>query len=652
MPDTYTAKDLPALGLDPGMYYPGPPGLVRAAKSSWSAHKAQITRNVKNATDLCTNVEKLIREAQAAGTVISRTAHRENVKAIQDALTKLDDSLHKADSSGIRFMCIAGLDETDTPEDYAEWSSQMEASAKKGRDQQAELRSTLSKIPDEPTPPPTTPSSTNQPQAGKAKPNEALKPDELDLKASPAEVARWIQSFTTYYTSSKFDRASLNEQREYLRRCLSSELQDLVFERASQSTPVDPSDDHGFMRLIEEEFEDAEPLLNRRLSYFAMQQKTGETYDLFLARLSKQERLASLDDITPDDIKVILRISGCRDKSLKEEILKLDTCTVPAINKVARKVKLIKAKMGTEDESVNRIDTQPPPCPCCADPRPVSRRPGIYLPFCNKCFREEKYRGLKCKKCPSEGNHSTKACKGKKVELPRKQQQPHTSRQNRQRTQGNKSPSRRSSGDRGPTRFSKKNKDFKESREKYRDSDKESEDEAVNCVETDDDEIQINAVNIRYLEDLVDEAERTDAGSVNSITVEERVNSVSQEETLDNMMVKASSNSTDAKIFRIYTCPDTGCRRTLCGEDIAKKMNLTVKQSEQVRLKAANRSGMDYVGTGDMKLRFVGQTVVTKVIVTKSLQGRLLVGRRDLKSLGVIHPNFPCTLPTNTIKNF
>ena len=61
---------------------------------------------------------------------------------------------------------------------------------------------------------------------------------------------------------------------------------------------------------------------------------------------------------------------------------------------------------------------------------------------------------------------------------------------------------------------------------------------------------------------------------------------------------------------------------------------------------------MDYRGSGRLRIRYQGRTVTTDVLVTSSLSGRLLIGRSDLQTLGVIHPSFPDALPQDFLRHY
>ena len=74
------------------------------------------------------------------------------------------------------------------------------------------------------------------------------------------------------------------------------------------------------------------------------------------------------------------------------------------------------------------------------------------------------------------------------------------------------------------------------------------------------------------------------------------------------------------------------------------KMSLQLSKSEAIKIKAANQSTMSNEGSSIVAIQYQGRTIQTKVLVTSSLTGRMLIGRTDLMQLGVIHPGFPSAI--------
>ena len=162
---------------------------------------------------------------------------------------------------------------------------------------------------------------------------------------------------------------------------------------------------------------------------------------------------------------------------------------------------------------------------------------------------------------------------------------------------------------------------------------------AVNAVITDDDSGS-------------DNGDATSEPDCSAVTIEgnfdePEVNTVttSGHDPLDNMKVRVKHQGQHLeKCHRVMACPDTGCRTTIIGADIARAIGVKL-QPTNARIKAANHSTMTAIGAGHITLKFEGKTIDTKVIISPSVDGRMLVGRRDLISLKIISPHFPSTKP-------
>ena len=622
--------ELPPIGLDPGMYMPEP-RLADSARRSYLAYKGHVTRSTGRLSTLCTNLDTMTEKAAEENKVIATPALRQAISSITRQSSELDESTNKVHSAAERYRCIANLQPGGAP--AAALDAELAQIDEETSTAQLAALTTLSKTRD---PDPAAPATTiNRPAAptddGPPKAVEALKPTELETGATATEVDEWMNSFASYYDNSKFHKCSLQIQREYLRKCLGKKLKALVFANTSDLTPVNPREPNGFMTAIRQAFEDDDPLINRRLEYIEMRQAPSETYDLFMARLTHQEQLAKITDITPEDLMIMMRVTGCKQPALKDDILRLESLSLPAITKVSRRFKVRQAQMGNAKgtEPVNQVSTAKKPtngkCICCAAATRIGPAGKSPYKFCDDCFQGQKYKKLKCSKCKTTGNHSDAACTGSNVRwLPKR---PTTdrkpSRGNSPAPSGRDSPHPNGRKGKGPSDYSKKNPAFKNRA-----------DTPANNVQTSGDEYD-DAEDEEYLNAVTIES--------SSITVEEDevVSTIGDTFNLDNMSIKAGPTGSDKRLYKIRTCPDTGCRRTIIAADLASKMGLTLTQSESVRIKAANKSTMSNDGSATIVVNYQGSTIHTKVLVTSSLEGRMLIGRNDLTKLGVIHPSFP-----------
>ena len=77
-----------------------------------------------------------------------------------------------------------------------------------------------------------------RPQAGKVKPNLALKPDKLTKDCTPAEFRNWSARFEADYTSSNIDKATIEEQHKYIRACLDTTMDSLLLAHLDAAMPI------------------------------------------------------------------------------------------------------------------------------------------------------------------------------------------------------------------------------------------------------------------------------------------------------------------------------------------------------------------------------------------------------------------------------
>ena len=87
---------------------------------------------------------------------------------------------------------------------------------------------------------------------------------------------------------------------------------------------------------------------------------------------------------------------------------------------------------------------------------------------------------------------------------------------------------------------------------------------------------------------------------------------------------------------------DSGASASIISRDLAKKVNRIVFEKGDATLKDASHKLMDVSGRGEIMV----QEEKIKVLVSKDLDKiELVVGVEDLKDIGIVHREFPKTLP-------
>ena len=612
---------------------------ILQARRSLESLKTWVKRRINSLTQFATDKTALLEGiASASNTLPDSSAasiRQEAANHIRDA----DEQMAKAENGNERFKALSGLDTTTDNTEIKRLDTAIETLQTDLDKAKNEVTKVLSQIKDSKPTATVTGSnpSTNQP---KAKPVESLKPQTLDVEACPRDVENWIKRFVAYYQESNFHTASLSAQKIYLENCLSERLRDRIFTRAPPSTPVDPtgylqgasfSGIKGYLHYIKAEFDDAVPKFNRLLEYITLRQKSGEQFEDFHARLMEQHRLANIENLDPTELHIAMIIAGCNTRELKKEFLKLDKPTEKSLIQTAQKYRSMQSALSEGSETVNAVSgPSKSPCVLCGGPcrkMNLGPRKGQFFKHCSNCFRNKHYLSLKCDNCKTEGNHATIACKGSPADLPKEPRSPRPQR-NKPETESDQNKQKPRKGAR--TDYSKKNPSF-------RNPDKQS----ANAIETDDDSGSEPDVNGITIEDNTRPFTSADCEDPGNSTIISYVSGSS--DSLDNMELKVKGTG-NAKTHRVTACPDTGCRTTIVGDDIANDIAIQLEPAN-VKIRAANHSAMSTTGSGIMTMTFEGQTIKTRVIISPSIRGRLLVGRRDLISLDVISPNFPSKRP-------
>ena len=81
--------------------------------------------------------------------------------------------------------------------------------------------------------------------------------------------------------------------------------------------------------------------------------------------------------------------------------------------------------------------------------------------------------------------------------------------------------------------------------------------------------------------------------------------------------------------------------------DLTKKVKMTVYEKGDARLKDASNKHMDVSGRGEIMVQEEYKIPhKIKVLISIDLgQDELVLGLEDLKDLGILHPEFPRTMP-------
>ena len=109
------------------------------------------------------------------------------------------------------------------------------------------------------------------------------------------------------------------------------------------------------------------------------------------------------------------------------------------------------------------------------------------------------------------------------------------------------------------------------------------------------------------------------------------------------VVVTAAEDS--SKSFEFEAVPDSGTSATIIAEDLIKKaeMNGLLWQSKGIKMRAANKTGLGYKGSIDLKMKapHTGAEVDVEALVSNDLTQEILISWHHLKKMGILEEDFP-----------
>ena len=285
---------------------------------------------VRSLTSLKGKLTISINELEKLARFVETSPSNMGVRDIEKAIEKMDDAKAKIEDRGVDLQTADPENNFENVEVYL-----AQASAK-----WLEVRQLALKVVADITNP--NPGSLPQPQpqppSSTFKINESLKPFTLKKGHSPAEYEAWKRKFNVYYTSSKMDRCSLEEQQAYFLACLGPKLSNDLSLKIVDSTPVMGED--GCIDILSYEFERMYPIFSKRVLFHTSDQKKGESRLDWINSLRRSGEHARIHEMSTDDIYVMRIIQGTCDAKLREEILKIESPTLEDVLECARNLEV------------------------------------------------------------------------------------------------------------------------------------------------------------------------------------------------------------------------------------------------------------------------------------------------------------------------
>ena len=432
----------------------------------------------------------------------------------------------------------------------------------------------------------------------RVKANDALKPFTLTRDHTPAEMRSWMRKFTSYYTSSNMEQASLAEQQAYLTALIDTHLETRIRDKVTASTPIFRGQDETIeitcIELIEAEFAHKYPVLTRRYQFFNDKQMPGQLASDWVAKLRALGDEAELEEMTTEHLYIMRYVCGVSDAKLRGKFLKEKKPSLELFNEIILQHEAVKQSekvitTGDPTTTARQVRQGGEPgknsithaqagrkIPSIEEMKKQNRctRCGLSTHKANECYANNK----DCNNCGIKG-HLARVC---------------------QKPQGTKGP--RAQGAKAQTQTQTRKVDSDPPMTESSDSDSETENTRSN--------VKARQVLVRRATDKTSD---------------------------DRMHVTVEGKDTS---FQFNAVPDTGTGRTLIAQNVAEANRMKL-HSTTTKLRAANNTHMPCAGKCNVYIKYQDNVVKTKALVTDGLRNEILIGRPDLKELGVISKCFP-----------
>ena len=124
---------------------------------------------------------------------------------------------------------------------------------------------------------------------------------------------------------------------------------------------------------------------------------------------------------------------------------------------------------------------------------------------------------------------------------------------------------------------------------------------------------------------------------------------------LDNMQITVGNSMAEAQRrgrnrAKVKACPDSGATRSLAGPTFAKRLGCRVIR-EKINISNASGNSMNYEGTAFFRVFFEDQAIEIPILLSKDIEGRIIIGKYDLIRLHVLPEGFPQVLPARMFRN-
>ncbi len=434
------------------------------------------------------------------------------------------------------------------------------------------------------------------PAPREAKEARGAKPPVLTSENTPDEFRVWINEYEVYHDLSNFALLSVKQQRVYLNRLLSKDInKSLAAAVNDDAAIVGPG---GCLEQLRKEFKSYYPLNARRYAAIGCSPNKGETDKQFWIRMWDMYRDADMSAITMEQAFCVMFSTHCPDRELGKEMRKLKAIDRAAYREVMEEFAAEKnTSSQTKEDKAKAAFVKPGK----SGNQPKSGGGG------KPATGNGPYDSSKtCESCGARG-HDKAACKGNLQIIC-----------NSCGKKGHYQSVCRSSGEK---KSAKAKKTFAAAAAN-------SEDNQGYSSDSSDEEVPAAAVRKATFTKL--------ARGMN-------VSEISRD--TPRMNVSFSTESGNGS-FRFDSTPDTGATRTVIAANLLEKSGIKFshRRKGQIQLEAANGQMMSCPGTVVLHLDYEGQRTRAKAIVCEDMYDEVLISWYDLIGLNVISKTFPHVL--------
>ena len=153
---------------------------------------------------------------------------------------------------------------------------------------------------------------------GHAKVDRDLRPEPLTHTPTLPQWRAFKRQWTIYSATGGINTSSLALQQGYLCSVVNYDLQRKCDFKDEDTVAQ-------MMAKLEEKISDLNPLVLRRLKYFANKQAKDEQFSTTILRLRELEAISEIEALSTEDVKAFVMLTSVSDNDLRQELLESDT---------------------------------------------------------------------------------------------------------------------------------------------------------------------------------------------------------------------------------------------------------------------------------------------------------------------------------------